>query len=49
MRAKDKTFEWGRVGFGSFDDTGRVAAVRLYAPESRKALSGDPFEEGRLE
>ena len=48
MRAKDKTFEWGRVGFGSFDDTGRVAAVRLYAPESRKAKSGDPFEKGRL-
>ena len=47
MRAVDKTFEWGRVGFGSFDDTGRVAAVRLYAPESRKPDDGDPFAKGR--
>jgi hypothetical protein len=47
MRAKDKTFAWGRVGFGSFDDTGRVAAIRLYALESRKSDAGDPFEEGR--
>ena len=47
MRAVDKTFEWGRVGFGSFDDTGRVAAVRLYAPESRKPDDGDPFVEAR--
>lgn len=47
MRAKDKTFEWGRVGFGSFDDTGRVAAIRLYAPETRKIDGSDPFVEGR--
>ena len=47
MRATDKTFAWGRVGFGSFDDTGRIARVRLYAPESRKSKAGDPFTEGR--
>jgi hypothetical protein len=47
MRAKDKTFEWGRVGFGSFDDTGRVAAIRLYAPGSRKIDGIDPFVKGR--
>ena len=47
MRATDKTFDWGRIGFGTFDDTGRVRKVRLYAPESRKSKAGDPFVEGR--
>jgi hypothetical protein len=47
MRATDKTFDWGRVGFGTFDDTGRVRKIRLYAPESRKSKAGDPFVEGR--
>ena len=47
MRAIDKTFDWGRIGFGSFDDTGRVRNIRLYAPESRKSKAGDPFVEGR--
>src|SRR5690606_34859817 len=30
MVAKDKTFAWGRVGLGSFDDTGLWRDVRLY-------------------
>lgn len=30
MTAKDKTFTWGRVGVGSFDDTGNFDHVRLY-------------------
>ncbi|MGD9645896.1 MAG: hypothetical protein AB7U73_09295 [Pirellulales bacterium] len=30
MRAVDKTFRWGRVGVGSFDDTGEFADVRLH-------------------
>ena len=30
MRAVDKTFRWGRIGVGSFDDTGEFADVRLY-------------------
>ncbi len=30
MRAIDKTFRWGRVGVGSFDDTGEFANVRLH-------------------
>ena len=47
MKAKDKTFEWGRIGFGSFDDTGRIAEVRLYAPDSRKSEGKDPFAKGR--
>lgn len=47
MRAKDKTFDWGSIGFGSFDDTGRIAKIKLYAPESRKVKAADPFKEGR--
>ncbi len=27
---------WGRVGFGSFDDTGRFSQIRIWAPETRK-------------
>ena len=30
MTATDKTFEWGKVGLGSFDDTGNWDDVRLY-------------------
>ncbi len=30
MRAVDKTFKWGRVGLGSFDDTGEFTNVRLH-------------------
>lgn len=29
MKAEDKTFTWGRVGLGSFDDTGNFDDVRL--------------------
>jgi hypothetical protein len=30
MTAKDKTFTWGQVGIGSFDDTGSWDNIRLY-------------------
>lgn len=30
MRAVDKTFTWGRVGIGSFDDTGNFDDVLIY-------------------
>lgn len=30
MTAVDKTFTWGRVGIGSFDDTGNFDDIRLY-------------------
>lgn len=33
MTATDKTFRDGWVGFGSFDDTGRIADVSLWGPE----------------
>jgi hypothetical protein len=32
MVAHDKTFEAGYVGLGSFDDTGKVDNVRIWAP-----------------
>jgi hypothetical protein len=34
MRAEDKTFTSGHVGFGSFDDTGRVRNVRVRGPKA---------------
>jgi hypothetical protein len=34
MVAEDKTFGAGWVGFGSFDDTGRVANIRIWAKEA---------------
>ncbi|MCY3971562.1 MAG: hypothetical protein OXG74_16650 [Acidobacteria bacterium] len=34
---------WGRVGFGSFDDTGRFSQIRIWAPETKKAVS-PPFD-----
>jgi hypothetical protein len=30
MTAKDTTFTWGEVGFGSFDDTGNVDDVKIW-------------------
>jgi hypothetical protein len=30
MTAKDKTFTWGQIGIGSFDDTGSWDDIRLY-------------------
>jgi hypothetical protein len=32
MRAEDKTFGSGMVGVGSFDDKGKIRALRVYSP-----------------
>jgi hypothetical protein len=32
METTDKHFESGMIGFGSFDDTGKVARVRVWGP-----------------
>ena len=37
--------DWGRVGFGSFDDTGRIDNVRVYAPYVKQSKPG--FFEGK--
>ena len=33
MTAKDRTFTWGRVGIGSFDDTGSWDDVKLWGKQ----------------
>lgn len=43
LETKDTTHGWGRIGFGSFDDSGRFARVRVWAPETRVA-SGPAFQ-----
>jgi hypothetical protein len=41
MVAEDKTFGPGEIGFGSFDDTGKVDNIRIWGPklESAKTVS----------
>ena len=36
MTAKDTTFGAGYIGFGSFDDTGKVKNVKIWGPKSEK-------------
>ena len=40
MTADDVRFEWGYIGFGSFDDTGRIDNIRITAPQSRTGKAG---------
>jgi hypothetical protein len=41
MLAQDKTFDSGYIGFGSFDDTGMIDNIRIWAPsvENKKTES----------
>ena len=43
MTATDKTFGAGWVGFGSFDDTGRVRAIRVYGEKGSAVDEEVPF------
>jgi len=44
LDAVDATIEWGRIGFGSFDDTGMFRRLHLTDQESRPLdRSGSPF------
>lgn len=36
MEAVDKKMQWGYVGIGSFDDTGRVRHMKLRAPKTKE-------------
>jgi hypothetical protein len=41
MRAEDKTFTWGRIGVGSFDDTGNyddivIRGIKVEPPTAEK-------------
>ncbi len=40
MQAEDKTFGAGYIGFGSFDDTGRVRNVRIIGPKAEEKKAG---------
>ena len=35
LSTTDTSFDWGRIGFGSFDDSGRITNVRIHAPAVR--------------
>jgi hypothetical protein len=45
LAAKNDTLNWGLLGFGSFDDTGRFAGLKVWAPEKIAALpnASEPF------
>jgi hypothetical protein len=45
MRADDKTFQIGCIGFGSFDDTGMMDNIRIWAPSMEEQKS-EFFERG---
>ncbi len=40
MIAEDKTLGAGQIGFGSFDDTGMVDNIRIWAPSFEKRATG---------
>jgi hypothetical protein len=35
MMGESHAFEWGRIGFGSFDDTGKVDNIKIWGPSDR--------------
>jgi hypothetical protein len=37
MLAEDKTFTSGHIGFGSFDDVGKVGRIRIWGPSAESA------------
>lgn len=44
LTAEDNTFDWGRIGFGSFDDSGIVTNIVVRAPMTRSVSHGsNPF------
>lgn len=40
MTAQDKTFSWGRIGVGSFDDTGNIDRIVLWGRQVKPAATG---------
>ena len=32
METHDTHFDWGYIGFGSFDDTGKIDNIKIWAP-----------------
>lgn len=46
IEANDSTHGWGRLGFGTFDDTGRFTNVQVFAPAVRRVEHENPFGRG---
>ena len=44
IEATDRSHGWGRLGFGTFDDSGRYTNVQVFAPEMRRVEHENPFE-----
>ncbi len=40
MQTTDTHFDYGYIGFGSFDDTGRIDNIRIWGPNQDAAASG---------
>lgn len=36
METHDKHFDYGKIGFGSFDDTGRIDNIKVWGKETKK-------------
>lgn len=47
MVAEDKNFGEGFIGFGSFDDTGKVDNIKIWGPEPGAAKSPPSFHPGK--
>ena len=45
MEATDTSFTEGRIGFGSFDDTGKIDNIRIWAPAPPKPSTTRIFGE----
>lgn len=48
MVAEDRTFGAGWIGFGSFDDTGKVDTIRVWAPDEPESRAAGFFRRPEL-
>jgi hypothetical protein len=44
MVTEDRTFADGRIGFGSFDDTGKIDNIRIWGPKVAEAAGPIRFD-----
>ncbi|HZN38021.1 MAG TPA: hypothetical protein VFD82_04415 [Planctomycetota bacterium] len=43
LTAACTAFDWGRIGLGSFDDSGCMTSIRVWAPARRSVREAQPF------
>ena len=43
LETEDARFARGRVGFGSFDDTGLLRSLRIWSPDATASVAASPF------